>query len=136
MAAVPSDRRGIGAGVRSTILNTSSVVSIPLALTLMTAVMPYDKLAVVVSLTSLSNQQNVVQLFDAIQYAFYAFAIVNAFGVIVSYLRGSKKDDSGLSGAGAPSALRADVASFLVDDLGSALRAKLHMFTRALGRTD
>jgi EmrB/QacA subfamily drug resistance transporter len=133
MASVPADRRGIGAGVRSTILNTSSVVSIPLALALMTAVMPYDKLAIVVSATSMGSQQETLQLLDAIRYAFYAFAVINALGVIVSFLRGPRRTDTDAfsSGAGAPAALRADVASFLVNDLCRALRAKFHLFANA-----
>lgn len=72
------------------IINSSSVVSIPLALTLMTAVMPYDKLAVAVSATSLGSQQEVLELLAAIKYAFIAFAVMNAFGVVVSFLRRSE----------------------------------------------
>ena len=95
MGSVPPDRRGIGAGVRSTILNTSGVISIPLALALMTAVMPYDKLSVVVSATTLGSQFEVLQLLDAIRYAFYAFAMINGLGVIVSFLRGPRTDAAG-----------------------------------------
>lgn len=93
MGSIPPDRRGIGAGVRSTVLNTSSVISIPLALVLMTAVMPYDKLAVVVSATTLGSQQEVLELLDALRYAFYAFAIINLLGVIASVLRGPRKNE-------------------------------------------
>ena len=95
MGSVPAKRRGIGAGVRSTIINTSSVVSIPLALTLMTAVMPYDRLAIVVSASTLGNSQEVLQLLGAIKYAFYAFAAINGLAVIVSALRGPKGNPGG-----------------------------------------
>lgn len=95
MGSVPSERRGIGAGVRSTILNSSMVVSIPLALSLMTAVMPYDRLAVVVSASTLGNSEEVLQLLGAIRYAFYAFAAINALGVIVSFLRGPRRSSEG-----------------------------------------
>ena len=95
MGSVPAKRRGIGAGVRSTIINTSSVVSIPLALTLMTAVMPYDRLAIVVSASTLGNSQEVLQLLGAIKYAFYAFAAINGLAVIVSALRGPKGNPRG-----------------------------------------
>ncbi len=91
MGSLPPERRGIGAGVRSTILNTSMVVSIPLALALMTAVMPYDRLAVVVTATTLGSQSEVLQLLDAIRYSFYAFAAINGFAVIVSFLRGERQ---------------------------------------------
>lgn len=95
MGSVPTKRRGIGAGVRSTILNTSSVVSIPLALTLMTFVMPYDRLAVVVNSSTLGNLQEIGQLLDAIRYAFYAFAAINGLAVIVSALRGPRDNKEG-----------------------------------------
>lgn len=94
MGSVPAGKRGVAAGVRSTILNTSGVLSIPLALTLMTAVMPYDQLAVVVSATTLGSQLEVLQLLDAIRYAFSAFAIINGLGVIVSFLRGPRSTPS------------------------------------------
>jgi hypothetical protein len=44
MGSVPSAKRGISSGVRSTIINTSIVASIPLVLALMTADVPYYKL--------------------------------------------------------------------------------------------
>ena len=95
MGSLPPERRGIGSGVRSTILNTSMVVSIPLALTLMTAVMPYDRLAVVVSATTLGSRLEVLQLLDAIKYAFYAFAAINGLAVIASFLRGPRTGTAG-----------------------------------------
>ena len=85
------ERRGIGAAVRSTLLNTSNVVTIPMALSLMTAVMPYDRLAVVVGASTLGNPQEPLQLLDAIRYAFYAFAALNVLAVIVSFLRGPRE---------------------------------------------
>jgi hypothetical protein len=91
MGSVPPKRRGVGAGVRSTILNTSSVVSIPLALSLMTVVMPYDKLSVVVSASTLGNSVEILQLLGAVRYAFYAFALINGLTIIVSGLRGPKE---------------------------------------------
>jgi hypothetical protein len=91
MGSQPPEKRGIRAGVRSTILNASMVVNIPLALALMTAVMPYDRLAVVVSATTLGNQSEVLKLLDAIRHSSYAFAVVNGFAVIVSFLRGERQ---------------------------------------------
>ena len=90
MGSVPPERRGMGSGVRSTVMNISQSVSIPLTLTLMTAVMPYDKLAVVVSATTLSNSLEVLDLLGAIRYGFFAFAVINGLGVIPSILRGPR----------------------------------------------
>jgi EmrB/QacA subfamily drug resistance transporter len=95
MGSIPAKRRGIGAGVRSTILNTSSVISIPLALTLMTIVMPYDRLSVVVNATALGDAQEIAQLLNAVRYAFYSFAAINGLAVIVSALRGSRESNGG-----------------------------------------
>ena len=95
MRAVPAKRRGVGAGVRSTIINTSSVVSLPLALSIMTVVMPYDRLADIVNATELGEVAEVMQLLGAIRYAFFAFAAVNGLAVIVSALRGPRQSEDG-----------------------------------------
>jgi hypothetical protein len=71
-------------------LNASMVLSIPLGLTLMTALMPYDRLAVVASATALGSQEEVTQLLGALKYAFYGLAIINGFGVATSALRGPR----------------------------------------------
>jgi len=92
MSSIPSDRRGIGTAVRHTLMNTSSVVSIPLALVLMTVVMPYNELASVVSATTLGNVSDVMQLLSAIRYSFVAFAVINGLGVVASALRGSYRN--------------------------------------------
>ena len=64
------------------------VLRIPPSLTLMTALMPYDKLAVVVAATALGSQEEVTQLLGALRYAFYGVAIINGLGVAASALRG------------------------------------------------
>ena len=98
MGSVPPKRRGVGAGVRSTIINTSSVVSIPLTLSMMTLVMPYDRLADIVDASRLGEVAEVAQLLGAIRYAFYAFAAINGFAVIVSALRGPRTSEGGGEG--------------------------------------
>jgi hypothetical protein len=61
----------------------------------MTAVMPYDMLAVVVNASTLGNPEEVLQLLAAIRYTFYAFSAVNAVGVIISFLRGPRGSSEG-----------------------------------------
>ena len=90
MGSIPPERRGIGNGVRSTIWNSSIATSIPLAMALMTVVMPYDKLASIVNVSTLGNQPETLGLLSAINYAFYALAIINALGAIASTFRESK----------------------------------------------
>ncbi len=96
MSSLPLNRRGIGAAVRSTILNSSNVISIPLALTLMTTVMPYAKLSVVVNSTTLSNSDEILQLLGAIKYAFFSSAFISGLGILASSMRGPKKPGMGL----------------------------------------
>ena len=98
MSSIRSDRRGIGTAVRHTVMNTSSVVSIPLALVLMTAIMPYNELVSIVSATSFGNTTDVIQLLSAIKYSFVAFAVINGAGIVTSALRGSDGKADGSSG--------------------------------------
>jgi hypothetical protein len=53
-------------------------------------VMPYDKLASIVNVSTSANQQETLGLLSAISYAFYALAIINALGAIASIFRESK----------------------------------------------
>jgi hypothetical protein len=84
LGSVPPERRGIASGVRSTILNSTYAISIPLAMTLMTTVLPYDKLASIVNASILANQEEVIGLLPAMSYAFYVLAFINLLGVIAS----------------------------------------------------
>jgi EmrB/QacA subfamily drug resistance transporter len=84
MKSVPPERRGIANAVRQTMYNTSIVTGIPLAMTLMTAVLPYDKLASIVNVSTLSNQREALGLLSAITLAFYALAFINSLGIIAS----------------------------------------------------
>lgn len=87
MGSVPPERRGIANGVRGTMYNTSITVSIPLVMTLMTLVLPYDQLASIVSASMLTNREEVLRLLSALSYAFYALAFINLVGVFASMFR-------------------------------------------------
>ena len=87
MVSVPPERRGIANGVRSTIVNSTMAISIPLAMTLMTTVLPYDKLASIVNASTLANQEGVSGLLPAMSYAFYVLAFINLLGAIASIFR-------------------------------------------------
>jgi EmrB/QacA subfamily drug resistance transporter len=92
MGAVPPERRGIANGVRSTIYNSSSAISIPLAMVLMSAVLPYDQLASIVSASVLANEGEILATLSAISHAFYALAFINALGAVASVFRESKHE--------------------------------------------
>ena len=70
--------------------NSSGAVSIPLAMALMTAVLPYDKLASIVNASILTNQTEVLGLLSAMSYAFYVLAFINTLGAIASIFREPK----------------------------------------------
>jgi EmrB/QacA subfamily drug resistance transporter len=94
MGSVPAERRGIAAGVRSTIINTSLVISIPLATLLMTFVLPYQTLSAIIA-GGQPNSADLSLFVAAIRYVFLVFAFVNFFGALISPLRGSfKKPDA------------------------------------------
>jgi MFS family permease len=92
MGAVPPERRGIANGVRSTIWNTSIALSIPLAMALMTAVLPYDELANIVNVNLLTDAVQMRGLLAAMMYAFYGLAFINALGTFASVFRESKQE--------------------------------------------
>jgi GH18 family chitinase len=91
MGAIPPERRGIANGVRSTIWNTSLAMSIPLAMALMTAALPYDKLANIVNINLLTDAVEMRGLLAAMTYAFYGLAFINALGAFTSIFRESKQ---------------------------------------------
>ena len=95
MGSVPASKRGISSGVRATIINTSIVASIPLALALMTADLPYDRLIRIVSSsnTGVGSQSASVyagSLLLGLQHALVVFSLVILASAIFSLLRGNK----------------------------------------------
>ena len=89
MGSVPADKRGISSGVRATIINTSIVASIPLAVALMTAVIPYEKLVFVIGENQLSRT-DLSSFLGGIQHALFVFAGITAVSVLFSALRGPR----------------------------------------------
>ncbi len=91
MAAVPSNKRGVSSGVRSTIINTSIVASIPLAVALMTADVPYDKLVNIIGNNQIASADLGV-FFTGLQHALFIFAAVILGSAVFSFLRGPRVD--------------------------------------------
>jgi len=48
MGSVPSDKRGVAAGVRSAIINTSTALSIPLSIAIISATIPLNELSEII----------------------------------------------------------------------------------------
>ena len=89
MGSVPADQRGISSGLRATIINTSIVASIPLALALMTSDIPYDRLVGIIGQNQLSPT-DASSFLAGIQHALIAFAVITLISAIFSLLRGPR----------------------------------------------
>ncbi len=89
MGSVPVEKRGIAAGVRSTMINTSIVASIPLTVALMTAAIPYEKLVTIIGENRLSAQ-DISGFLLGIQQALLVFAVMTMVSGVFSALRGPR----------------------------------------------
>ena len=95
MGVVPANERGVASGIRSTIINTSIVASIPLTVGLMTADIPYAKLVNLIAPTGTAAQvaiasADVAPLLAGIQHALIGFATVTLISAVFSGLRGAR----------------------------------------------
>ena len=90
MGPIDANRRGVANGVRTTIVQTGIVVSLPLSLTFMTLGMPYSQLAQL-SGGAIDLTSEVTPAFlSALHWAFYILAVLTLLAVIPSLLRGPK----------------------------------------------
>jgi EmrB/QacA subfamily drug resistance transporter len=90
MGSVPAEKRGVANGIRMTVTMTSSVLSVPFSLMLMTLVMPYNKLSQIVGSTQLNNTNEIPQFLKAINHASLIIGIIVLVAVIPSILRGPR----------------------------------------------
>ncbi len=107
MGSVPPEKRGISSGVRGTIINTSVVASIPFATALMTADVPYQKLAGIIGSAPLGGKIQItssdVGVFLAgLQHALLIFSLVVLGSAIFSFMRGSRPESLRLESLEAP----------------------------------
>jgi hypothetical protein len=96
MGSVPSAKRGISSGIRSTIINTSIVASIPLVLALMTADVPYSKLVNLGNvglggITQLASSDVGIFL-SGLQHSLVVLSFLILGSAIFSFLRGPRTE--------------------------------------------
>ncbi|MEM1584101.1 MAG: MFS transporter [Nitrososphaerota archaeon] len=93
MGSVPSERRGVAAGVRSTIINTSMALSIPFSIAVISTTMPSSELYKFFNDRKIGMESvtRYGELLQGIRNALYASAILNIFAAILSYLREEKR---------------------------------------------
>ena len=90
MGPVPPAKRGVANGVRTTVVQTAMVVSLPLSLTFMTLGMPYSQLSQLSGGTTDLTSENTPSFISALHYAFSTLGILSVLAVIPSILRGPK----------------------------------------------
>ena len=92
MGVVPPAKRGIGSGIRAMLTNTGFVVSIALAIGLITTAMsPQVMVAVFSGTQSGTSGIDLDPFISALRLAFGAGVIVSAIGAVVSLLRGGHR---------------------------------------------
>jgi MFS family permease len=91
MGSVPAEKRGIANGIRMTISQTASVLSVPFSLLLMTLVMPYARLSKIVGSSQLVNSNELPIFMKAINHACFILGIIVLLAIIPSILRGSRE---------------------------------------------
>jgi EmrB/QacA subfamily drug resistance transporter len=88
MSQVPDEKLGVANGIRTTVVNTAAVVSVPLSLTFMSLAMPYYELSEIAQGVLLPTVQETGTFLSALQYAVQVSASLVLLAVVPSLLRG------------------------------------------------
>ena len=89
MRRVPDDSLGVANGIRTTVLNTAGVVSVPLSLTFMSLAMSYNELSEIAQGVLLPTLQETGTFLSSLQYAVQMSAALVLLAVVPSLLRGT-----------------------------------------------
>jgi MFS family permease len=101
MGVVPADKRGIGAGMRAMLTSTGFVISIALAIGLVTTSMDPSVLAAVFSGTQVGGAGiDMGPFINALHVAFAAGLVVSLIGAVISATRGGHRSWDGEAGPG------------------------------------
>ncbi len=92
MGAVPSDRRGIASAFRATFFNVGFVISLNLAILILTFTMPFDRVSQIIAATNpgalLTSEKD--EFVAALRNAYLWMAIINTVAIVPSMLRGRR----------------------------------------------
>ena len=92
MGVVPPNKRGMGSGMRAMLTNTGFVVSIALAIGLITTAMPPDVMVAIFSGTQSGTQGiDLGPFINALRLAFAAGVVVSLVGAVISLFRGGHR---------------------------------------------
>lgn len=91
MGSVPPQRRGVASGIRATVFNTGSVVSIGLVAYIITTAIPYQVVSGIITggYTNLTSGE-ALGFVTGIGRAFLVAAAITIVGMFASSLRGSE----------------------------------------------
>ncbi len=95
MGSVPPQRRGIASGIRATVFNTGSVISIGLVAYIITTAIPYQVVSGIITggYTTLTPGES-IGFVSGIGRAFVVAAIITFLGMFASSLRGTGNEDA------------------------------------------
>ena len=92
MGSVPPERRGVASAFRMLMQNLGTVLSLNVAMLVMTFTMPFPMLSAVISGTNRNLSEADTLLFiQAIKNTYLWLAVINAIGIIPSALRGKRR---------------------------------------------
>jgi MFS family permease len=95
MGSVPTERRGIASAVRAVFFSTGSVISINLAIVVMTLTVPYRIVSGVMSSNISITSEEIDTFARGISNAYLWMAGINALAIIPSLLRGRRIEETG-----------------------------------------
>ncbi len=101
MGAVPSERRGIASAFRATFFNVGFVISLNLAILIMTFTIPYSQVSAIISAANPGAlpASETDAFVAALRNAYLWMAVINSIAIVPSMLRGQRSRTNGASGA-------------------------------------
>jgi MFS family permease len=95
MGCVPPARRGIASAVRAVFFQTGSVISINLAILIMTLTVPYSIVSGVIAEHAHMTSAETALFAGGINHAYLWMAAINALAIVPSLLRGKRAEETG-----------------------------------------
>ena len=103
MGSVPSHRRGVASGVRSTFFNIGFVLSFNIVILVLTFYLPYSEITQIISSQgSTANLTSITQFSRSLDNVFVVLAGINTMAIIPSFLRGKPLDGASAAPGGSP----------------------------------
>ncbi len=101
MGAVPSERRGIASAFRATFFNVGFVISLNLAILIMTFTIPYTQVSAIISSPNPGAlpASETDAFVAALRNAYLWMAVINTIAIVPSMLRGQRSRTNGARGA-------------------------------------